>query len=79
MGYVIQAQQPHSDPPTCLVLQDIGVGMDEQIIGLRVGEKKEFVVPPEKGFGSYDATHTTNVPTDQLPENCEVGRLQPDI
>ena len=53
--------------------------MDEQIIGLRVGEKKEFVVPPEKGFGSYDATHTTNVPTDQLPENCEVGRLQPDI
>jgi FKBP-type peptidyl-prolyl cis-trans isomerase 2 len=54
---------------------DIVEGLDEEIVGMKVGEKKEFIVTAEKGFGEYDPEATTKVETDKLPEGCEVGTI----
>jgi FKBP-type peptidyl-prolyl cis-trans isomerase 2 len=34
-------------------------GFEEAILGMKVGEKKEFTVPPEKGYGSWSEEKTS--------------------
>ena len=42
-------------------------GFANAIYGLKIGEEKAFVVPPEQGYGTYDAEATTLVPATAFP------------
>ncbi|MEM3127050.1 MAG: FKBP-type peptidyl-prolyl cis-trans isomerase [Candidatus Woesearchaeota archaeon] len=37
-------------------------GFEEDIIGMKVGEKKTLTIPPEKGYGQYNPRAITSIP-----------------
>ncbi len=50
-------------------------GLDEGIAGLKSGDGKTFVVPPEQAFGVRDKNLVQRIPADELPDGtAEVGR-----
>ncbi len=52
-------------------------GIREALLGMREGEKKEIVIPPEKGFGYRDENLVLKVPRDIFPPDMalEVGGI----
>jgi FKBP-type peptidyl-prolyl cis-trans isomerase SlyD len=49
-------------------------GLEKQLEGLSVGDKKKVVVPPEEGYGTFDAARIHAVPKAQFPQgNYTVG------
>lgn len=43
-------------------------GLEKQLEGLSVGDKKKVVVPPEEGYGTFDAARIHAVPKAQFPQ-----------
>lgn len=52
-------------------------GLENALEGLKVGDTKKVVVPPEEGYGEYDAEDVMEIPIEELPEGLEpeVGLL----
>lgn len=48
-------------------------GVDAQVVGMSIGEKKSFTVSPSDGFGDYDDSATMTVERSKLPEGTEAG------
>lgn len=50
-------------------------GFEELLFGLKAGDKKSFVVPPERGFGAHNPENMQEMPRSQFPETLtlEVG------
>lgn len=49
-------------------------GLEKRLLGLKQGDAATIIIPPDEGFGSYDATLVTERTFDEFPE----GRaLQP--
>jgi peptidylprolyl isomerase len=46
-------------------------GVDEGIIGMKIGESKTIVVPPEKGYGNYDEMKIIEIPRMQTFNRTE--------
>ncbi|MBS7623256.1 peptidylprolyl isomerase [Candidatus Bathyarchaeota archaeon] len=51
---------------------DIPQGLEEALIGLRKGDKKTVVVPPEKGFGPRREARTTELPKSIFEEEEKI-------
>ncbi len=68
-------EEVSQDSPLELVLSDPGIvpGLATALMGMKVGDKKQFVITPEEGFGDYDASKKVSVPCDQFEEEPEVG------
>ncbi len=49
-------------------------GLDEQLVGKKVGFKGEIVVPPEKAFGKYDPKKREIISLRKLPERPRPGQ-----
>ena len=49
-------------------------GLDEQLVGKKVGFKGEIVVPPEKAFGKYDPKKREIISLRKLPEKPRPGQ-----
>ncbi len=49
---------------------------ESEIIGLKVGEKKSFLIKAADGYGDYDKTKLVEVPLDQFPRDTppQVGQ-----
>src|SRR5512133_2294878 len=47
-------------------------GLEREMIGMKVGESKEVVVPPAEGYGEFDESAFMNVPRDAFPEDIPV-------
>jgi len=43
-------------------------GFDKGVIGMKVGEKKEIIVPASDGYGNYDEDKIIEVSLDEFPE-----------
>ncbi len=43
-------------------------GLEEAVRGMKVGETKEVVIPPEKGFGPHDENLVQEVSRSVIPE-----------
>jgi FKBP-type peptidyl-prolyl cis-trans isomerase 2 len=41
-------------------------GFDEAVVGMKVNESKNIVIPPEKAYGNYDLTQIQPVPLKDL-------------
>ncbi|MEO0202876.1 MAG: peptidylprolyl isomerase [candidate division WOR-3 bacterium] len=39
-------------------------GLEEELEGLEVGDKKEIIIPPEKGYGDYNIEAVQTIPID---------------
>ena len=54
---------------------DLVPGLEAALEGLSVGDKKEVKVPPEEGYGVYDASLVAVVPREEFPvdQEMEVG------
>jgi FKBP-type peptidyl-prolyl cis-trans isomerase SlyD len=50
-------------------------GLENQIAGMKVGEEKSVVVPPETGYGDVDKDAIDEIPSSEFPEGVtpEVG------
>jgi FKBP-type peptidyl-prolyl cis-trans isomerase SlyD len=50
-------------------------GLESALIGLRPGDEREIVVPPEGAYGDYDESLVLQVPRSDLPDpkNVQVG------
>ena len=55
---------------------DLIPGFEENLEGMKVGDKKEFQVNPEKGYGSHDPHAVEKVPLEHFEEgnNLEKGQ-----
>lgn len=47
--------------------QHIIPGLEEELYGMEVGEKKNIVVPPDKGYGDMDPENIADIPREQFP------------
>ncbi|NIR87916.1 peptidylprolyl isomerase [Candidatus Bathyarchaeota archaeon] len=53
-------------------------GLDEAVVGLKKGEKKTVMVPPEKAYGQRQEGLTQKIPRDrfrELPQRIEEGTV----
>ncbi|NIA03873.1 MAG: peptidylprolyl isomerase [Nitrospiraceae bacterium] len=46
-------------------------GFDDAVIGMEVGDEKEFTVSPKEGYGDYNPELKTKISKKQLPEGQE--------
>lgn len=51
-------------------------GLDQDVIGMRVGDNRTFTVPPEKGYGPIDPSKITVIPIIQnIPNTLTFPRI----
>jgi peptidylprolyl isomerase len=48
-------------------------GFDEEIRGMKVGDKKTITVPSEKAYGNYDESKIGEFPKEKIPDIEKVG------
>lgn len=48
-------------------------GFEKNIVGLNVGDKKNFTIEPVDGYGEYLDGLVTVIPRDRIPESAKVG------
>jgi FKBP-type peptidyl-prolyl cis-trans isomerase SlyD len=55
--------------------QNIVPGLENELAGMAIGEKKQVIVPPEQGYGERDPESVAEYPRDTFPASLklEVG------
>ena len=49
-------------------------GLEKELVGMKAGESKQVVIPPEAAYGVFNPEAIQEVPKDQLPRDVvEVG------
>lgn len=51
---------------------EVIAGLEKAVLGMEVGQKKSFTVPPNEGFGQRRANYIEKVNKNQIPENIPV-------
>ena len=51
-------------------------GLERQLLGLNIGDKREITVSPEEGYGFEDPEAFVEVPREKLPEGDIVPGMQ---
>jgi peptidylprolyl isomerase len=46
-------------------------GFEDAVRGMKTGDKKTVIIPPEKGYGPRNDEMVIDVPLDQLPKNLD--------
>ena len=46
-------------------------GMDEAVMGMKVGDEKEIIIEPEDAYGLYDSNLKKEIPRNALPQYQE--------
>jgi len=52
-------------------LQEVVAGVEESVVGMKVGEKKTVTIPPEKGYGSWSPENIEEIPRVQNTSRVE--------
>lgn len=47
-------------------------GLESELDGLKVGDRKEVVVSPTEGYGAFDPRLIVNVPREEIPDQVPV-------
>lgn len=48
-------------------------GLENELVGLKVGDKKDVVVKPADGYGEHDPDGLQEYPRDEFPEDMELS------
>ncbi len=61
--------------------ENIIPGLERQLEGMRIGEKKKVVVEPEEAYGEYDENDIGRINMSEIPDDFEpeIGMLLPVI
>jgi len=51
---------------------NIIIGLEREILGMKIGEKKDVIVSPVDGYGEIDEEAYIEIPSNQFPENIPV-------
>ncbi len=51
---------------------NIVTGLEDEMIGMKIGESKDVVVPPEDGYGEFDDEAFMEVPRTEFPADIEM-------
>ena len=51
---------------------NIVIGLEKEITGMTIGEKKNVVVSPEEGYGQYNEANIQSVPKSAFPGDLEL-------
>ncbi len=51
---------------------NIIAGLEENMLGMEIGESKDLTVSPEDGYGKTDEEAFLEIPTNEFPENIPV-------
>jgi len=49
-------------------------GLEREMIGMKVGESKDVVVPPKEGYGELDEKAVMEVPLKRFPKDMKVAK-----
>jgi FKBP-type peptidyl-prolyl cis-trans isomerase SlyD len=47
-------------------------GLEREMMGMKVGESKEVIIPPAEGYGEFDENAFVNVPRNAFPSDIPV-------
>ncbi|MDO8508338.1 MAG: peptidylprolyl isomerase [Nanoarchaeota archaeon] len=62
----------HSHPLEFVVgAGEVIKGVDNAVLGMKLGDEKEIVIKPEEGYGMYDSNLKKQIPRDVLPQGEE--------
>ena len=72
-GTVFDASKNHGQPLEFEVGSgQVIKGFDDGVLGLKEGEEKEIVLPPEQAYGPYNPELVKKLPRDKLPTGQEL-------
>jgi FKBP-type peptidyl-prolyl cis-trans isomerase 2 len=72
-GTLIESTRDKEPPSFKVGTQTILPGLEEGLIGLNQGDKKEIMVPPKKGFGERNEELLQEVPDSMFKEKPSKG------
>lgn len=76
-GTVFDSSDQHDAPLEFTVGEgQLIKGVDEAVVGMKVGEEKEVTVPPEDAYGHHNPELMKEMPLDNFPQDQE---LQPGM
>ena len=72
-GTVFDASANHGQPLEFEVGSgQVIKGFDTGVLGMKVGEEKEIVIPPEEAYGPYNPQMIKKIPRNKLPQDQEL-------
>jgi FKBP-type peptidyl-prolyl cis-trans isomerase SlyD len=71
-GEVIDSSDGHDPLEFLTGYGNIIPGLENEIIGMKVGESKDVIVAPADGYGEYDEEAYLDVPSNQFPKDMQV-------
>ena len=71
-GEMIDSSEGHDPLEFLSGYGNIIPGLENEMIGMKVGDSKDVVVPPAEGYGEYDEEAFMDVPRDQFPKDMPV-------
>jgi len=51
---------------------NIITGLEREMMGMKVGESKDVIIPPAEGYGEYDEEAFMSVPRDAFPKDMSI-------
>ncbi len=75
-GEVFDASEKHGEPLEFKAGEGMVVpGFDNAVIGMEVGEEREFTLQPEDAYGQPNPAAIQKVPKDKFPMEIEAGMM----
>jgi len=71
-GEVIDSSQGQDPLEFLAGHSNIISGLEREMLGMKVGDSKDVVVPPEDGYGEYNEEAFLDVPSRQFPQDMKV-------
>ncbi len=71
-GSVVGASSEQSELTFTLGQRKILKGLEEGVIGMKVGEEKKIAISPEQGYGQYNKDLVLRVDREEFPPDVEL-------
>jgi len=71
-GELLDSSEGHGPLQYLAGYGNIVAGLEDAMMGMKVGESKDVVVAPADGYGEFDEEAFLDVPRDQFPKDMEL-------
>ena len=75
-GTVFDSSETHGKPLECEAgAGQLIKGFDDALIGMEVGQEKEFTLKPEEAYGQINAEMVQKIPREKIPKEAQEGAM----